>query len=147
VTRIIDLHPYPGTDVWIRSQGPYPDFLAAYWGHAWTPRTEAEVVAEFTAAGVRAVLVAFDIESQIGAPSCSNDYVSDLRDRHPEVICQAWGAVDPFKGEAALLEAERAVKDLVDSGAYKTPADLTPADLRGLPEEDRYGYLRRCRIP
>jgi uncharacterized protein len=121
VTRIIDLHAYPGTDVWIRSQGPYPDFLAAYWGHAWTPRTEDEVVADFTAAGVQAVLVAFDVESQIGAPPCSNDYVTDLRDRHPDVICQAWGAVDPFKGEAAVLEAERAVKELHVLGFHFHP--------------------------
>ena len=110
--RIIDLHAYPGTERWVRSQGPYPAFLAEYWGHPWTPKTEAEVVADFRAAGVQAVLVAFDIESQVGAPPCDNQYVADLRDAHPEVIRQAWGAVDPFKGEAAILEAEHAVRDL-----------------------------------
>jgi uncharacterized protein len=111
-TRIVDLHAYPGTDTWIRSQGPYPEFLAQYWGHAWTPKTEDDVIADFTAANVEAVLVAFDIESQVGAPPCDNQYVAAMRDRHPQLIRQAWGAVDPFKGEEALLEAEHAIKQL-----------------------------------
>lgn len=118
---IIDLHAYPGTDVWVRSQGPYPDFLARYWGHAWTPKQEAEVIADFQAAGVQAVLVAFDIESVIGAAPCSNEYVAAMRDRHPDVIRQAWGAVDPFKGEEAILQAEHAVKELGVLGFHFHP--------------------------
>jgi predicted TIM-barrel fold metal-dependent hydrolase len=110
--RIVDLHAYPGTARWIRSQGPYPEFLAEYWGHPWTPKSEDEVAADFRAAGVQAVLVAFDIQSQTGAPPCDNQYVADLRDRYPDVICQAWGAVDPFKGEEAILQAEDAIRRL-----------------------------------
>ncbi|MBV9171245.1 MAG: amidohydrolase [Chloroflexi bacterium] len=111
-TRIVDLHAYPGTDTWVRSQGPYPEFLSRYWGHAWTPRTEPEVISDFTAANVQVVLVAFDIESQVGAPPCDNQYVASMRDRYPRVIRQAWGAVDPFKGEEAILQAEHAIKQL-----------------------------------
>ena len=121
VGTTIDLHAYPGTEVWVRSQGPYPEFLARYWGHAWTPRTEDEVIAEFRAADVRAVLVAFDIESQIGAPPCTSAYVAELRDRHPDVIRQAWGAVDPFKGEEAILQAEHAFRDLHVLGFHFHP--------------------------
>ena len=110
--KTIDLHAYPGTETWIRSQGPYPAFLAQYWGHAWTPKSEEEVVADFHAANVQAVLVAFDIETQVGAPPCTNEYVAGLRDRYPDTIRQAWGAVDPFKGEEAILQAEQAVKGL-----------------------------------
>jgi len=53
------------------------------------------VVADVSAAGVEAVLVAFDIESVTGAPPCTNSYVAALRDRHPETFIGAWGAVDP----------------------------------------------------
>ena len=73
--RRIDLHCYPGTDVWIASQGPYVQALGEYWGKAWVAKTESNVVADVTAAGVEAVLVAFDIESVTGAPPCGNDYV------------------------------------------------------------------------
>ena len=39
-------------------------------------------------------------------PPCSNDYVTAMQKRHPERIIQAWGAVDPFKGEAAIQRGQ-----------------------------------------
>ena len=109
--RTIDLHAYPGTAPWIASQGPYVEALATYWGKPWEPRDEADVVAEMRERGIEAVLVAFDIESVTGTPPCSNAYVADLRDRHPDAFIQAWGAVDPLKGERAIADAEAAVKE------------------------------------
>ena len=109
--RRVDLHCYPGTDVWIASQGPYVEALGKYWGKTWTAKSEDEVVAEVTAAGIEAVLVAFDIESVTGAPPCGNAYVAGLRDRYPNAFLQAWGAVDPLKGEAAITEAISAVRN------------------------------------
>ena len=119
--QTIDLHAYPGTEVWVQSQGPYPEFLARYWGHAWTPRTEEQVVSDFRAANVQAVLVAFDIETQVGAPPCTNEYVAALRDQYPDAVRQAWGAVDPFKGEEAILQAEHAVRGLHVLGFHFHP--------------------------
>ena len=109
--RRIDLHCYPGTQEWITSQGPYVEALGTYWGKEWVAKSEDEVVADVTAAGVEAVLVAFDIESVTGAPPCRNDYVAALRDRHPGTFIQAWGAVDPFKGEQAIADAVTAVRE------------------------------------
>ena len=110
--RRIDLHAYPGTQEWIDSQGPFVEALGAYWGRAWTGAAESDVIAGFRDANVEAVLVAFDIETVVDAPPCSNDYVATLRDRYPDTIVQAWGAVDPHKGDEALREAERAIKEL-----------------------------------
>jgi uncharacterized protein len=110
--RKIDLHCYPGTQPWIDSYGPFVEALATYWKRAWVAKTEDEVIAEFESAGVEAVLVAFDIESITGAPPLSNDYVAGMRDRHPNTILQAWAAVDPLKGAAALDEARHAIEDL-----------------------------------
>ncbi len=109
--RIVDLHAYPGTQPWITSQGPYVEALAQYWNKPWVALTEDEVVAEMRERGIEAVLVAFDIESVTGAPPCSNAYVAQLRDRHPDAFVQAWGAVDPLKGQQAIHDAEAAVKD------------------------------------
>ena len=109
--RIVDLHAYPATEPWIRSQDPYPAALAEYWHHAWAPKTEDQVIQDFTTAGVQVVMVAFDIETITGSAPCSNDYVASLRDRYPERIVQGWAAVDPFKPNA-IAEAERAIRDL-----------------------------------
>ena len=70
--RRVDLHCYPGTREWIASQGPYVEALGQYWGKTWAAEAEADVVADANAAGVEAVLVAFDIESLTGAPPCGN---------------------------------------------------------------------------
>jgi uncharacterized protein len=110
--RKIDLHAYPGTQVWVDSQGPFVEALARYWNREWVGKPEEEVIAEFREAAVEPVLVAFDIESVTGARPCGNDYVAAMRDRHPDLILQAWGAVDPLKGEAAIAEAEHAIRDL-----------------------------------
>ncbi|HEX9342191.1 MAG TPA: amidohydrolase, partial [Actinomycetota bacterium] len=119
--RRIDLHAYPGTREWLDSQGPFAEALGRYWGRQWTAASEVEVVANFKEAGVEVVLVAFDIESVVGAPPCGNDYVAAFRDRHPGTILQAWGAVDPHKGDAAIREAERAVRELGVLGFHFHP--------------------------
>jgi predicted TIM-barrel fold metal-dependent hydrolase len=109
--RIIDLHCYPNTEPWIRSQGPFVEALGKYWGRSWKAKSEAEVLEEFKTAGVEAVLVAFDIETVTGAPPCSNQYVSRFRDESGGIILQAWGAVDPLKGAAAMEEARKAINE------------------------------------
>ena len=109
--RRIDLHCYPGTEEWVRSQGPYAEALAKYWNRPWVGRPEADVVADIAAAGLQALLVAFDIESRTGAPPCSNKSVAAMRDRHPDVFLGMWGAVDPLLGDAAVVEVDRAVSE------------------------------------
>jgi predicted TIM-barrel fold metal-dependent hydrolase len=119
--RIIDLHCYPNTEPWIRSQGPYVEALAKYWKRDWTWKTEAEVIKEFKNYSVEAVLVAFDIESVAGAPPCTNDYVASMRDRNRGVVLQAWAAVDPLKGVAAIEEAKKAIRELRMLGFHFHP--------------------------
>lgn len=134
--RRIDLHCYPGTEPWLRSQGPYAAALGKYWKREWVAREEDEVVRDFQAAGVEVVLVAFDIESVTGAPPCTNEYVAALRDRHPGTILQAWAAVDPHKGQAALQQAEVAIRDLKLLGFHFHPImgrySVTDPELRPL---------------
>ena len=110
--RIIDLHCYPNTEPWIKSQDPYVEALAKYWNRPWTAKTEPEVIEEFKKAAVEAVLVAFDIETVTNTPPCSNEYVAKLRDANLGVIRQAWAAADPLKGDAAIEEAKTAIKKL-----------------------------------
>jgi predicted TIM-barrel fold metal-dependent hydrolase len=118
--RKLDLHAYPNTQAWIDCQGPYVDALAAYWKRDWKAKTEEDVIAEFQAADVETCLVALDLSTTIGTPPCSNDYVAAMRDRHPCVV-QAWAAVEPAKGEAAILEARHAIRDLNMLGFHFHP--------------------------
>ncbi|WP_034271446.1 amidohydrolase family protein [Haloechinothrix halophila] len=118
--RRIDLHAYPGTQEWIDSQGPFAEALGKYWGREWTAESEEQVVGKFTEAGVEVVLVAFDIETIMQAPPCTNDYVTALRAKYPDRIIHAWGAVDPFKPDA-IAEAKRAVVDLGVLGFHFHP--------------------------
>ncbi len=119
--RIIDLHCYPNTDPWIKSQGPYIEALAKYWNRAWAAKSEPEVIQEFKKFAVEAVLVAFDIESVTGSPPCSNEYVAAMRDRNRGVILQAWAAVDPLKGAAAIEEVKKAIVELGMLGFHFHP--------------------------
>lgn len=119
--RIIDLHCYPNTEPWIRCQGPYVDALAAYWKRPWTWKPEDEVVREFADAGIEAVLVALDLETTVKTAPCSNDYVHGMQQRHKDRIIQAWAAVDPLKGDAAIAEARHAIRDLGMLGFHFHP--------------------------
>lgn len=119
--RIIDLHCYPGTPTWIAAQGPYVEALATYWKRDWSGKSEEQVVAEFTAAGVDACLVALDLETTIATPPCSNEYVHGMWKRHPQRIIQAWGALEPAKGEIAIQQARKAVRELGFMGFHFHP--------------------------
>jgi predicted TIM-barrel fold metal-dependent hydrolase len=119
--RIIDLHCYPNTKEWIACQQPYVDALAKYWGRSWTAKSEEEVVQDFTSGGVEAVLVALDLETTVHTPPCSNDFVAAMQKRHPERIIHSWAAVDPFKGEIAIAEARRAIRELGMLGFHFHP--------------------------
>ena len=119
--RIIDVHCYPNTKEWIACQQPYVDALAKYWNRPWTAKSEDEVVSEFSQAGIEAILVALDLETTVGTPACSNDFVSAMQKRHPDRIIQSWASVDPFKGDAAISEATRAIRQLGMLGFHFHP--------------------------
>jgi uncharacterized protein len=110
--RIIDLHCYPGTKEWIECQGPYVAELARYWKRDWSAKSEEDVIKDFSDAGVEAVLVALDLETTIKTKPVSNEYVHAMWKRHPKRIIQAWGAVEPAKGDVALAQVTKAVKEL-----------------------------------
>ncbi len=119
--RIIDLHCYPGTQTWIDSQGPYPEALATYWKRDWVAKSEREVVAEFTAAGVEACMVALDLETTVATPPCTNDYVNGFWQRNRPRVIQCWGAIEPAKGEIAIRQARHAVNELGFMGFHFHP--------------------------
>src|SRR2546428_3814467 len=131
-TRRIDLHCHPNTAEWFAAIGPYVEALRTYWNRPWEPLPEDQVMEELRSAGVEVLMVAFDTETVTGCPPCTNDYVAGLRDRHPDVVLNAWASVDPWKGADALREAEHAVNDLGLIGFHFHPTcgGFSVGDLR-----------------
>jgi len=119
--RRIDLHCHPNTEPWYDCNAPYIEALREYWKRPWEPSTEDEVIGPIAEQGVEVLMVAFDCETVTGLPACSNDYVTGFRDRYPETVIGVWGSVDPHKGQAAIDEAERAVRDLGVMGFHFHP--------------------------
>jgi predicted TIM-barrel fold metal-dependent hydrolase len=118
--RRIDLHCYPNTQKWIDCQGPYVQPLADYWKRDWSAKKEEDVIQDFKDGGVQAVLVALDLSTTVNTPPCDNDYVAAMRDRH-DCIIQAWAAVEPAMGQAAIDEAKHAINDLGMLGFHFHP--------------------------
>ena len=85
-----------------------------------TARRRRGAVADLTAHGIEAMLVAFDIESVTGAPPCDNAYVAGLRARHPQTFIGIWGAIDPGKGEQAIADANRPYASMVSPASTST---------------------------
>jgi len=141
--RRIDLHCHPNTQEWFDAITPYVEALRTYWHRPWVPLREQQVIDELKRAEVEVLMVAFDTETVTGCPPCSNDYVAGLRDRHPDVVLNAWASVDPWKGEAAIREAEHAINDLGLIGFHFHPicGDFSVDDPRLRPLFERIDEL------
>ena len=75
-------------------------------------QSDEDMAQDFIKAGVKGILVGWDAEAGTGEPGMSNDYVAAMVKRFPEAFIAGFGSVDPWKGEMAVIEAERCVKEL-----------------------------------
>lgn len=56
--------------------------------------------------------IAWDEESRTGRAPLPNDMIAELTREYPEAFPTGWACVDPWKGQAAVREIERCVKEL-----------------------------------
>jgi hypothetical protein len=75
-------------------------------------KSDEDMAQDFVKAGVKGIVVGWDAETNTGEPAMSNDYVASMVERFPEAFIGAYGSVDPWKGELAVMEAERCIKEL-----------------------------------
>jgi predicted TIM-barrel fold metal-dependent hydrolase len=75
-------------------------------------KSDEDMAKDFINAGVKGIIVGWDAETNTGEPGMSNDYVASMVKRFPDAFIGAFGCVDPWKGERAVAEAERCVKEL-----------------------------------
>jgi predicted TIM-barrel fold metal-dependent hydrolase len=119
MVRAIDVHihpPGPGGESLTSSEATREYFKAA------APPASADEMAEYYARlDIFGVLFTIDGETATGRPPVpSNDDVADIMRRYPQQFT-AFGAIDPWKGEAALAEMERCAKDLGFKGLKFMP--------------------------
>jgi len=61
---------------------------------------------------VKAILVSVNAESATGYPGTTNDHIASLVKRHPDAFLAGYACVDPWRGKAAVIELERAIREL-----------------------------------
>ncbi|MHB8377269.1 MAG: amidohydrolase family protein [Dehalococcoidia bacterium] len=84
--------------------------MAAYFRGGPPPASSEEMAEYYQRLGIFGVLFAIDTETATGRAPVPNDYIADCVRRWPQTFA-GFGTVDPWKGKAAVREAER-VADL-----------------------------------
>lgn len=132
--RAIDVHFHPSTQEMEITLGKFRDEMIKYYRRTTPTRSEAEMVEDYRALDIVGIPTAFDAETHTGEPPCTNDYVAGLVRRHPDVFIGGFASVDPLKGEPAIQEAVRAVRNLGMMGVKFAPS------IQGFAANDRRFY-------
>ncbi len=116
--RAIDVHAHPPTAEFLHEAGgAYMADAADAFGADLETHSLADMVTTYRDAGIdRAVLLAWDAETNTGRPPVTNEYVAAARDDHPGFFVP-FASVDPHKDDC-VATARRAVEDL-DLAGFK----------------------------
>lgn len=111
--RAIDVHAHMST---VKGRIPFKDEevepYERYYRLKRAAKTEKEMAQDFIDLDIKALLIAWDSEFNRGTPIVSNDYVAQMVKEHPDAFLGGWAMIDPWKGKMAIIELERAVKEL-----------------------------------
>lgn len=135
--RAIDVHVHIGM-----AESHPPDLTAhleRYFKRELRHVTDDATAELYRRLGLHAVIFMIDFETASGFPYPGNERVAEAVRRHPDVFT-GFASVDPWKGEAAVRELERSVRELGLRGLK-----LHPALQAFTPNERRFGPLyARC---
>jgi len=108
----IDTHAHPSTTEYLDgSFGPILKRTREHFKSEIQIRTVSEMADEYRRLGIIACISGFDAESTMGTPATSNDFIAEVVSKHPDVFI-GFAGIDPWKGEIAIKELERSIKDL-----------------------------------
>lgn len=114
MVKAIDIHTHPPMDPSVpRRSSPVADQMARYF-RAQQPRPNdpEEMYQNYKDLDIMAVVFNADNEHATGqAYANGNDWIAQMAKQHPDYFI-GFGSVDPWKGKAAIYEAERCVKEL-----------------------------------
>jgi hypothetical protein len=114
--KAIDIHVHLSTAEGRRKSGYYGDALESYFKTTLEVLTEEEMAKVYRDHDILGVLLPTDDETVSGIKPIAHEYVAEMVRRFPETFI-GFAGVDPWKGKAAIMELERAVKDLGLRGA------------------------------
>src|SRR5438105_10741647 len=109
--RAIDFHVHPASlEVAAMLAGP-PEQLSAFFRSDVLVESLAATAERYRALDVLGVLLGTDVQTTTGHAPLSNDLVADAVRRWPDVFV-GFGGIDPWKGNDAIVEAERCIIEL-----------------------------------
>jgi len=116
--KVLDIHLHLGTPEYNEAMGKYisTEMLEYYRSTDFDASVE-KLVEEYRRLGIKATPVGWDSETTTGSPPFSHDSLAAMVKEYPDVFVGAWACVDPWKGEMALKELDRVVKELGLIGA------------------------------
>jgi predicted TIM-barrel fold metal-dependent hydrolase len=119
--RAIDFHVHlPITEFLEVAIGPFREAAERYFRSEVKLRDVAEIADYYHEQDIVGVLLAWDAETATGRKPLRNDTVAEIVTRFPEQFV-GFASVDPHKGDWAVGEIERAVKELGLAGAKFHP--------------------------
>lgn len=111
--KAIDVHAHLNTTEMMHgSLGKYNEAMQKYYKFDLQVKTPEEMANDFIKADVKGILMGWDAETATGLPKLSNDVLAEMVKGFPAAFLGGFAGVDPWKGEMAIQEAERAVKKL-----------------------------------
>ncbi|HEV8192680.1 MAG TPA: amidohydrolase family protein [Ktedonobacterales bacterium] len=119
--RAIDFHVHlPITEFMDVAVGKYRAAVEQYFRREVKLLDSEEIAAYYAEQDMVGVLLAWDAETATGQKPLKNDTVADIVRRYPNQFV-GFASVDPLKGDRAIAEIERAVRELGLSGAKFHP--------------------------
>src|SRR5579884_2270576 len=119
--RAIDFHVHlPISEFMDVAIGKYRKAAEAYFRREVKLQDVEQIAAYYSDQDIVGVLLAWDAETATGLKPLKNDTVAEIVRRYPQQFV-GFASVDPYKGEWAVQEMERAVKELGLSGAKFHP--------------------------
>jgi uncharacterized protein len=110
--RAIDFHVHlPISEFMDVAIGKYRAAAETYFRSEVKLRDVEEIAAYYAEQDIVGVLLAWDAETSTGQKPLRNDTVAEIVRRFPQQFI-GFASVDPHKGERAIVEAERAIRDL-----------------------------------
>jgi len=110
--KAIDVHSHTSIKEHASCLSKYQEAMEKHYKFKTVYKTPEEMAQDFINADVKGIIVSWDAETSTGLPRIENDSIADLVKKFPQAFIGGFGSVDPWKGEWAIKEAERCVKEL-----------------------------------
>jgi predicted TIM-barrel fold metal-dependent hydrolase len=133
--RAIDIHVHPTDERVVRAWAGDPDDAERFFRGRW-PEEDLDATAErYRKLDMTAVLLGADAETTTGVPAYPNDELAAAVRKHADVFV-GFAGIDPWKGELAVHELERSVRELGLKGAK-----FHPGRQAFYPNDRRFSHL------